>query len=102
MLLRPTRPLALLTWCSCFDGSGYIRQRGVNVNGLLHVPGAGDFQMDRIDGLSELQPSQSSAGPHQHSSDGEAPAHTPANLEMWLMQVMRVLCCHSDAREAAC
>ena len=57
----------------CWVCSGYVRQRGLNVNGLLHVPGAGDFQMDRIDGLSELQPSQSSGGPHQRGSDGEAP-----------------------------
>ena len=50
------------------DCSGYVRQRGLSVNRLLHVPGAGDFQMDRIDGLTGLQASQSSI-----SVDGEKP-----------------------------
>ena len=60
--------------CRCCDRSGYIRQRGLNVNGLLHVPGAGDFQMDRIDGLTQLQPPRPGGSPVQDGSQGEAPA----------------------------
>ena len=28
---------------------GYVRYRPLNVNGLIHIPGWGDFQMDRIE-----------------------------------------------------
>ena len=54
--------------------SGYVRQRGLNVNGLLHIVGAGDFQMDRIDGLINLQTSQPSNGGY---TDGEADGKMP-------------------------
>jgi hypothetical protein len=58
------------------DCSGYVRQRGLNVNGLLHIPGAGDFQMDRIDSLTGLQASQSSIiGGHHGAADGVMPQY---------------------------
>ena len=31
---------------------GYIRNLGLSANQLLHVPGAGDFQLERIEVLS--------------------------------------------------
>ena len=76
----PHEASAWLTRCPCLDDSGYVRQRGLNVNGLLHIPGAGDFQMDRIDGLSELQPQQTSGGPQQSGSDGMPPTCSSAHL----------------------
>lgn len=36
--------------------SGYISNLGLSANQLLHVPGAGDFQIDRIEGAPEPLP----------------------------------------------
>lgn len=36
--------------------SGYLRGMPLNVNGLVHIAGLGDFQMSRIDGLDDPHP----------------------------------------------
>lgn len=36
--------------------SGYLRGMPLNVNGLIHITGLGDFQMVRIDGLDDPHP----------------------------------------------
>lgn len=36
--------------------SGYLRGMPLNVNGLIHISGLGDFQMSRIDGLEDPHP----------------------------------------------
>lgn len=36
--------------------SGYLRGMPLNVNGLVHITGLGDFQMSRIDGLDDPHP----------------------------------------------
>ncbi|CAH0749452.1 unnamed protein product [Diatraea saccharalis] len=36
--------------------SGYLRGMPLNVNGLIHVTGLGDFQMSKIDGLDDPHP----------------------------------------------
>ncbi|KOB72070.1 Ribosome biogenesis protein tsr1 (20S rrna accumulation protein 1) [Operophtera brumata] len=36
--------------------SGYLRGMPLNVNGLVHITGLGDFQMSRIDGLEDPHP----------------------------------------------
>ena len=36
--------------------SGYLRGMPLNVNGLVHISGLGDFQMDRIDGPEDPHP----------------------------------------------
>lgn len=36
--------------------SGYLRGLPLNVNGLIHITGLGDFQMSRIDGLEDPHP----------------------------------------------
>lgn len=36
--------------------SGYLRGMPLNVNGLVHITGLGDFQMSRIDGLNDPYP----------------------------------------------
>ncbi|XP_013201160.2 pre-rRNA-processing protein TSR1 homolog [Amyelois transitella] len=36
--------------------SGYLRGMPLNVNGLIHITGLGDFQMSRIDGLEDPHP----------------------------------------------
>lgn len=36
--------------------SGYLRGMPLNVNGLIHITGLGDFQMTRIDGLEDPHP----------------------------------------------
>ncbi|KAJ0179702.1 hypothetical protein K1T71_004293 [Dendrolimus kikuchii] len=36
--------------------SGYLRGMPLNVNGLIHITGLGDFQMSRIDGLDDPHP----------------------------------------------
>lgn len=36
--------------------SGYLRGLPLNVNGLVHITGLGDFQMSRIDGLDDPHP----------------------------------------------
>eukprot|EP01018_Ginkgo_biloba_P009491 Gb_29644 [translate_table: standard] len=36
--------------------SGFVRARGLSVNQLVHVPGAGDFQMSQIDVLEDPLP----------------------------------------------
>ncbi len=35
--------------------SGYVRERGLTANQLLHLPGAGDFQIDQLDGAPPPQ-----------------------------------------------
>ena len=34
---------------------GYVRYQPLNVNGLVHIPGWGDFQMDRIEVKRDLE-----------------------------------------------
>ena len=41
--------------------SGYVRERGLTANQLLHLPGAGDFQIEQIDGAPAPQPTGSAA-----------------------------------------
>ncbi|CAG4976638.1 unnamed protein product [Colias eurytheme] len=36
--------------------TGYLRGMPLNVNGLIHITGLGDFQMSRIDGLDDPHP----------------------------------------------
>lgn len=36
--------------------SGYLRGLPLSVNGLVHIPGFGDFQMKRIDALRDPFP----------------------------------------------
>lgn len=36
--------------------TGYLRGMPLNVNGLVHISGLGDFQMSRIDGLEDPHP----------------------------------------------
>lgn len=36
--------------------SGYVRARNLSINQLVHVPGAGDFQLDQIDVLEDPYP----------------------------------------------
>lgn len=36
--------------------TGYLRGMPLNVNGLVHITGLGDFQMSRIDGLEDPHP----------------------------------------------
>lgn len=36
--------------------SGYLRGMPLNVNGLVHITGLGDFQISRIDGLEDPHP----------------------------------------------
>jgi len=36
--------------------SGYVRARNLSINQLVHVPGAGDFQLDQIDILEDPHP----------------------------------------------
>lgn len=36
--------------------SGYLKGMPLNVNGLIHITGLGDFQMSRIDGLEDPHP----------------------------------------------
>ena len=38
--------------------SGYIRGQALNVNGLVHLPGTGDFQMKQIDAPTDPYPLQ--------------------------------------------
>jgi len=38
--------------------SGYLRGTPLSVNGLLHLPGWGDFQMLQIDGQKDPYPLQ--------------------------------------------
>ena len=45
----------------CTACSGYVRERGLTANQLLHIPGAGDFQIDRIEGPPALPPIVGSA-----------------------------------------
>ncbi|CAB3242948.1 unnamed protein product [Arctia plantaginis] len=50
--------------------SGYLRGMPLNVNGLLHITGFGDFQMSRIDGWTE-DPHPLSTG-KENASSGDA------------------------------
>ena len=36
--------------------SGYLRAKPLSVNGLVHLPGIGDYQMRRIDGPNDPCP----------------------------------------------
>ena len=36
--------------------SGYVRGGTLNVNGLVHIPGVGDFQMKQIDAPTDPYP----------------------------------------------
>ena len=36
--------------------SGYVRGQSLNVNGLVHIPGYGDFQMSEVDGPADPHP----------------------------------------------
>ncbi|CAH2236184.1 pre-rRNA-processing protein TSR1 homolog [Pararge aegeria] len=42
--------------CGTLKLSGYLRGMPLNVNGLIHITGLGDFQMSRIDGLDDPHP----------------------------------------------
>ncbi|RVE45775.1 hypothetical protein evm_009575 [Chilo suppressalis] len=42
--------------CGTLKISGYLRGMPLNVNGLIHITGLGDFQMSKIDGLDDPHP----------------------------------------------
>ena len=58
----------------CAARSGYVRNSGLSVNQLVHIPGAGDFQLDRIEGVPEPQPAVGSAQHRQHGAAAQMDA----------------------------
>lgn len=54
--------------------SGYLRGMPLNVNGLLHITGLGDFQMSRIDGWTEDPHPLSTGRENARSGDAEMEA----------------------------
>lgn len=73
--------------------SGYVRDRGITANQLLHIPGAGDYQIDRITGPNPPQPAIGASAPSSShaktrggieamdASGGEAPTLECADPE---------------------
>ena len=47
--LKLTLPIVLDQDCGTLKVSGYVRGRALSVNGLVHLPGAGDFQMEQVE-----------------------------------------------------
>ena len=58
---------------------GYIGNLGLSPNQLLHIPGAGDFQIDRIEGAAEPLPVVGSA-PHSQRGAGDGMLEMPQLL----------------------
>lgn len=51
--------------------SGYLRGMPLNVNGLVHITGLGDFQMSQIDGLDDPHPLNLKDNAKSYSMDAE-------------------------------
>ena len=62
--------------CSC---RGYIGNLGLSPNQLLHIPGAGDFQIDRIEGAPEPLPVVGAAS-HSQRGAGDGMLEMPQLL----------------------
>ena len=47
--LTPTVTCVYIQEVGTLEVSGYVRGRPLSVNGLLHIPGLGDFQISKVD-----------------------------------------------------
>lgn len=56
--------------------TGYLRGMPLNVNGLVHITGLGDFQMSQIDGLDDPHPLNSKDNSKLDSMDAEVVKRT--------------------------
>lgn len=56
--------------------SGYLRGMPLNVNGLVHITGLGDFQMSQIDGLDDPHPLNLKDNTKPDSMDAEVVKRT--------------------------
>ena len=50
--------------------TGYLRGRVLSVNGLVHLPGWGDFQMSQIDAANDPYTLTATGGARKKGSDG--------------------------------
>ena len=50
--------------------TGYLRGRALSVNGLVHLPGWGDFQMSQIGAANDPYTLTATGGARKKGSDG--------------------------------